>query len=65
MEYFVDQRLQAGRQPAAARSGRLRAVTLAVPLSVALAGGAAGVLERRSLLLAGALLLGWSQLVGP
>jgi hypothetical protein len=56
---------QARHRVAAGRSGRLRVVAIAVPLGVAIAGGLGSTVERRSLLLAGATLLGWSQLVGP
>lgn len=40
-------------------------VAVTVPLAVAVTGGLAASLDRRSLLVAGATLLGWSQLVGP
>lgn len=45
---------------------RLRVTLYAVPVIVAAAGvaGLATALEARSLLVTGALLIGWSQLVG-
>jgi len=65
MPVTVDDRRPARTWPATPRPGRLRAVLIAVPLGMALAGGSGGTVEWRSLLLAGAALLGWSQLVGP
>ena len=56
---------RARRPRASGRSGRLRTVAIAVPSCVVLAGGLGSAVERHSLLLAGAMLLGWSQLVGP
>lgn len=43
---------------------RLRLTLVALPATVAAAGGLASALDARSLLVAGALLIGWSQLVG-
>jgi hypothetical protein len=45
-------------------SRRLWRVAVLVALVMLVAGGLAGVVESRSLLVAGAVLLGWSQLVG-
>lgn len=45
-------------------SRRLRLTLLVVPAVVAVTGGLASALEARSLLVAGAVLIGWSQLVG-
>jgi hypothetical protein len=61
----ADTRSGARSHLAEGRAGRLRMVAVAVPLVVAVAGGLAATLDRRSLLVAGAVLLGWSQLVGP
>ncbi len=40
-------------------------LSVAVPLAIVAGGAAAGLADGRILLLAGAILLGWSQLVGP
>jgi hypothetical protein len=39
-------------------------MAVAIPLVAAVAGGTASAFDARSLLLAGVVVLGWSQLVG-
>ena len=53
-----------GVGPSASRRSVLLA-SIAVPSAVVAGGAAAGLADGRILLLAGAILLGWSQLVGP
>lgn len=43
---------------------RLNRALVALPVAVVVAGGLASALDARSLLVAGAILIGWSQLVG-
>lgn len=47
--------------PAANRERRLRVI---VPVGIAAAGGAASVVDLRAGLIAGAIVLGWTRLVG-
>lgn len=51
-------------EPPAVRLSGLRLTLLTVPATVVVAGGLASALDARSLLVAGAILIGWSQLVG-
>jgi hypothetical protein len=46
-------------------SGGAPGVAAGISLAVVVAGGLAGATEARSLLVVGAMLLGWSQLVSP
>jgi hypothetical protein len=46
-------------------SGRAPGLAAGAALAVVVAGGLAGATEARSLLVVGAMLLGWSQLVSP
>jgi len=51
-------------EPPAVRLTSFRLTLLALPATVVVAGGLASALDARSLLVAGAILIGWSQLVG-
>jgi hypothetical protein len=51
-------------RPDAHHLGRVSRVAVLVAVTALVVGGLAGAVEARSLLVAGAVLLGWSQLVG-